>query len=90
MEEMKVKSFKHNIKDELGLHARPASVLVTEAKKYNSKIIVTSKDKTVDATSMIYLMTMAVKHGEEITIDIEGDDEEAAYAGLKALCQERI
>lgn len=90
MEEMKVKSFKHNIKDELGLHARPASVLVTEAKKYNSKIMVTSKDKTVDATSMIYLMTMAVKHGEEITIDIEGDDEEAAYAGLKALCQERI
>lgn len=43
-----MKSFKHNIKDELGLHARPASVLATEAKKYSSKITVTANDKTVD------------------------------------------
>ena len=53
-----MKSFKHNIKDELGLHARPASVLATEAKKYSSKITVTANDKTVDGASMIGLMTM--------------------------------
>lgn len=69
MEEIAVKSFKHNIKDELGLHARPASVLATEAKKYSSKITVTANDKTVDLEpSMIGLMTMALKHGQEITI----------------------
>ena len=80
-----MKSFKHNIKDELGLHARPASVLATEAKKYSSKITVTANDKTVDGASM-----MALKHGQEITINIEGDDEDNAYAGLQALCQESV
>ena len=89
MEEIAVKSFKHNIKDELGLHARPASVLATEAKKYSSKITVTANDKTVDGASMIGLMTMALKHGQEITINIEGDDDNA-YAGLQALCQESV
>ena len=83
-----MKSFKHNIKDELGLHARPASVLATE--KYSSKITVTANDKTVDGASMIGLMTMALKHGQEITINIEGDDEDNAYAGLQALCQESV
>ena len=48
MEEIAVKSFKHNIKDELGLHARPASVLATEAKKYSRKITVTAKEITVE------------------------------------------
>ena len=90
MEEIAVKSFKHNIKDELGLHARPASVLATEAKKYSIKITVTANDKTVEGASMIGLMTMALKHGQEITINIEGDDEDNAYAGLQALCQESV
>lgn len=39
---------------------------------------------------MIGLMTMALKHGQEITINIEGDDEDNAYAGLQALCQESV
>lgn len=85
-----MKKFQHNIKDELGLHARPASMLVTETKKYNSKITVIYGEKNVDARSVIGLMTMAAKTGDTITICIEGDDEEKACEELQKFCETNV
>lgn len=85
-----MKKFHHNIKDELGLHARPASMLVTEAKKYSSKITVIYGEKNVDARSVIGLMTMAAKTGETITICIEGDDEDKAFEELQKFCEANV
>ncbi len=85
-----MKKFQHNIKDELGLHARPASMLVTETKKYSSKITVIYGEKNVDARSVIGLMTMAAKTGDTITICIEGDDEEKAYEKLQKFCEANV
>ena len=45
-----MKSFTYTINDELGLHARPAGLLVKEAKKFQSKITLTKEAKTVSAT----------------------------------------
>lgn len=44
-----MKSFNHIIKDELGLHSRPAGFLVKEAKQYDSRIIITTAGKAAEA-----------------------------------------
>lgn len=77
------KEFTYVIKDEVGIHARPAGMLVKEAKKYASTITIACNGKSAAATKLMALMGMGVKTGQEITVTVEGDDEEAAAAGIK-------
>lgn len=76
-----MKTFEYEVKDELGLHARPAALLAKEAKKYGSRIMVSNGIKTAEATQMLQLMSMGVKKGQRLTVTLEGmDEEEAAEA----------
>ena len=78
-----MKSFTYTVQDELGLHARPAGLLVKEAKKYESECTITKDDKTKKLTQLMMLMSLGVKQGETVTVTAEGADEDAAIAGLK-------
>lgn len=78
-----MKSFEYTIKDELGIHARPAGLLVKEAKKYESECTITKDGKTKKLTQLMMLMSLGVKQGETVTVTVEGADEDAAIAGLK-------
>ena len=51
-----------------GLHARPASVLVRAASEFDSDIYVTKNENTIDAKSIIGVITLAVAYGEKITV----------------------
>ena len=84
-----MKSFTYTINDELGLHARPAGLLVKEAKKFQSKITLTKETKTVSATQLMMIMSMGVKKGAEVTITVDGADEEA-YAAMEKFFQENL
>lgn len=76
-----MKTFEYEVKDVLGLHARPAALLAKEAKKYGSRIMVSNGIKTAEATQMLQLMSMGVKKGQRLTVTLEGmDEEEAAEA----------
>ena len=79
-----MKEFKHVINDPLGLHARPAGMLVKAVAKYASKITVTAPTGTADAKRLMALMRLAAKQGMELTITIDGADEEKAAAELQA------
>lgn len=79
-----MKSFAYTIKDEIGIHARPAGLLVKEAKKFSSKIIISKEGKSAEATKLMAVMALGVKCGQEIEIVIEGEDEDAAYEEIKA------
>lgn len=79
-----MKTFEYVIKDELGIHARPAGLLVKEAKKYESKIILSKDGKTAEATKLIAVMGMAVKCGQTVQVEVSGNDEDAAFEGMKA------
>lgn len=68
-----------------GLHARPASMFVAETKKYKSAIQITKEGKTINAKSIIALLSLGVKAGTEIEIMAEGEDEAQAVAALEAL-----
>lgn len=70
-------SFNYVIKDELGIHARPAGLLVKEAGKLGSKITICKGEKKGDAKKIFGIMGLAVKHNDEITVTVEGDTEEA-------------
>ena len=78
-----MKTFEYTIQDELGIHARPAGLLVKEAKKYESECTITKDGKTKKLTQLMMLMSLGVKQGETVTVTAEGADEDAAIAGLK-------
>ena len=79
-----MKEIKHVINDPLGMHARPAGMLVKAAAPFASNITVTAPTGTADAKRLMALMRLAAKQGMELTFTIEGDDEEKAAAELQA------
>lgn len=83
-EEMKMKSFSYTVKDELGIHARPAGMLVKEVKNFQSKVTLEKDGKSVDASRLMAVMGMGVKKDQTVTVTVEGDDEDAACEAIKA------
>ncbi|MFZ5974955.1 MAG: HPr family phosphocarrier protein [Bacillota bacterium] len=71
-----------------GLHARPASVFVKEANKFNSEIAIVSAEKRINAKSIIKVMSAALKKGTQIVIEASGEDEEEAVQALVNLIKE--
>lgn len=65
-----------------GLHARPAAKLVKVASEFSSDITVEHKGKTVNAKSIIEMMVLGANQGEEITIRVSGEDEQAAIEAM--------
>lgn len=78
-----MKSFNYVVQDALGIHARPATLLVRAASQFHCTITLNNSIKQVDAKRMIAVMAMAVKQGQEVTITAEGDDEKEAIEALK-------
>ena len=85
-----MKEFSHVIKDELGIHARPAGMLVKLVKNYESNIQITKGDKTVGAGQLLKLMGLAVKCGEEVKVTIEGPDEDMAFEEVQKFFTENL
>ena len=85
-----MKNFEYTIKDELGIHARPAGMLVKEAKKYQSKITITKEGKTAEASKLMAVMSLGVKCGQTVQIAVAGADEEAAAAGIQAFFEANL
>lgn len=85
-----MKTIKHTIQDELGIHARPAGVLVKEVKKFQSKITLEGNGKTAEAGKLLAVMGMGIKHGTEITITAEGPDEDEAIAAMETFFKENL
>ena len=80
-----MKQFNYVINDPLGLHASPAGLLAKLAKPYAHTVIsVTKGDKTVKASQLMKLMSLAAKNGDEVTVTVEGPEEEAAFEAVKA------
>lgn len=89
-EEMKMKSFSYTVKDELGLHARPAGMLVKEVKNFQSKVTLERDGKSVDASRLMAVMGMGVKKDQTVTVTVEGDDEDAACEAIKAFFETNL
>jgi phosphocarrier protein len=78
------------IQDPLGLHARPAGVLVKKAKEYKSIITIIKGDKEAQANKLLAVMALAVKTGEEVTVKVEGADEDKVCAEVEQFFKENF
>lgn len=85
-----MKKLEYVIRDEIGIHARPAGELVKEAKKYNSRITISKDGKSVEATKLMAVMGLGVKCGQTVEITVEGEDEDTAYEGIKNFFEENL
>ena len=79
-----MKSFEYTITDPVGIHARPAGILVKEIKKYASAVTVTKGEKSVNALKLMALMGMGIKQGDTVKVSVEGADEDTAAAAIEA------
>jgi phosphocarrier protein HPr len=74
------------ITDPVGLHARPAAIVVQTAGRYQARIRLEHGDKRADARSIIQLLALGVRQGSPVTVVAEGADApQALDAVLQAL-----
>ena len=85
-----MKEFTYTIQDALGIHVRPAGLLVKEIQKYESEVLIEKNGKKVGGRKLMALMGLGVKCGETITVTTEGPDEEEAAAGVKAFLKANL
>ncbi len=67
---------------ETGIHARPATLLVQTASKFNSDINLEYKGKSVNLKSIMGVMSLGVGQGSDVTITVEGADETEAMTAI--------
>ena len=80
-----MKTFEYTITDPVGIHARPAGLLVKEVKSHaGSTVTLTKGDKSVNALKLMAVMQLGIKQGETVSVSVEGGDEEAVAAALEA------
>lgn len=80
MKEVNVK-----IENQMGLHARPAALLVKTAAKYKSDIFIRRDSQMVNGKSIMGVMMLAAEKGAELVISANGEDEKEALKALKEL-----
>lgn len=86
-----MKQFTYTITDPLGIHARPAGQLSKLAKGFaDTNITLTKGDSTVKLSQLMKLMGLAIKKDTEVTVTLDGPQEEEAHAALLAFFQENL
>lgn len=67
---------------ETGIHARPATLLVQAASKFNSDINLEYNGKSVNLKSIMGVMSLGVGQGADVTITADGDDAKEAIESI--------
>lgn len=89
---METFSFTHLVTASNGLHARPAGMLVNQARQYASSITITHpvSGKSADAKRLVSVMGLGVKQGDEITLSLIGAQARSEGESLRAYLQEHL
>lgn len=75
------------IKNKAGLHARPSSLFVETASKFDSDINVIFEDEIINGKSIMGLMLLAAEQGRVLTLECDGPDEDEMIAELVELIE---
>lgn len=75
------------IKNEQGVHARPATLIARLAKKYKSTLKIKRKDEEIDAKNVLGIMTLGAEQGEKFMLIADGEDENELLENLKNLIE---
>lgn len=85
-----MKSFSYTIKDELGIHARPAGLLAKKAKEFESVITIEKSGRTASANKLMAVMGLGIKCGDSINVTVEGTDEQTAFSALEEFFENNL
>jgi len=78
------------VKNKMGLHARPAAMIVRVANKFKSEISFEKDEEVVDGKSIMGLMMLAAGQGSKLKVLANGDDAEAACRALEELFEKKF
>ena len=85
-----MREFTYTITDPLGLHARPAGLLVKQASLFTSKVRLFSGEQEADCQRLLSVMKLCVKQNSPLRFLIEGEDEEETHQALETFCREKL
>ena len=75
------------VTNKIGFHARPASMMIQTAHKYDSRVLLSKGDQEANLESIISLLKMRIKYGDQIVLRTEGPDEAAVMGELSAMIE---
>lgn len=70
-----MQNFEVTVSDPVGIHARPAGLLVKEAQKLSSDVMLSCRGKTADAKKLLAVMRLGAKCGDTLSVSVEGENE---------------
>ena len=85
-----IEAFEYTIQDPVGLHARPAGLLVRKAQEFPSDITLTCKGKSANLKKLLAVMGLGVRQGDTVTVTVEGENARAHADALRAFFQETV
>ncbi|MFA6857514.1 MAG: HPr family phosphocarrier protein [Treponema sp.] len=78
------------VKNRAGIHARPAAIIAQTANKFTCEITLARDDTTVNAKSIMGVITMAAGYNTTLTLTADGPDEKAAVQAIEALFESKF
>ena len=75
------------VKNQVGLHARPATFFIQKANEYKSSIWVEKEERRVNSKSLLGILSLGIVGGAKIRIIADGSDEQLAVDGLVKLVE---
>ncbi|MDR2662973.1 MAG: HPr family phosphocarrier protein [Treponema sp.] len=83
-------TFSYVITDELGIHARPAGILIREAQKYRSAVTFSHGEKKAESNKVFAIMKLGIKQGNTLGVTVEGSDEREAADAIKQVLEKNL
>ena len=78
------------VKNRAGIHARPAAIIAQTANKFECEVMLARDDTTVNAKSIMGVITMAAGYNTVLTLRTEGTDEKEAADAIEALFNSKV
>ena len=86
-----MKKFEYTITDPVGIHARPAGLLVKAAKALDSTVIIEKADgKSAAASKLMAVMCLGIKQGDTVFVTVEGGSEDANAAAMEQFFKDNL
>lgn len=85
-----MKKFQYTIKDEVGIHARPAGELCKLSKGFQADVKIKIGEKEADAGRLMAVMALGIKKGQTVTVEVEGPDEDAAEEKIRIFFETKL
>lgn len=86
-----MKQFQYVITDPVGIHARPAGLLVKAAKALNSTVTIKKAGgKSAAATKLMAVMGLGIKQGDTVSVTVEGGSEDTNAAAMEQFFKDNL